>query len=62
MGEVSLRGLKQWASDILPRGSCLRDVLLVEPDTLCIDEFLAKTPNWLKLARIEDKDGITHSC
>ena len=47
---VDVRRLKGFALT-LPKGSALRDLLLIEGDDLDTEEFIAKMDDWLKLLR-----------
>ncbi|MEM3476222.1 MAG: hypothetical protein QXF83_05825 [Candidatus Bathyarchaeia archaeon] len=50
---LSIRGLKDFALNNLPKGSVLREVLLMEKDELEVNEFLIKMDVWLKLLKME---------
>ena len=50
---VNLKPLKRFASDGLPRGSHLRELILLEPDELPVEEFLSRLGTWLRLQRLE---------
>jgi hypothetical protein len=52
-GRVRIRRLKEFASERLPGGSTLRDLILTEEDELAPEEFLAKMDLWLKMFRRE---------
>ena len=52
--KLNIRNLKEWARTRLPLGSALRKILLREDDSLGVEEFLAKSDTWLKLAHIEN--------
>jgi hypothetical protein len=52
-GRVRIRRLKEFASERLPGGSTLRDLILAEEDELAPEEFLAKMDLWLKMFRRE---------
>lgn len=48
---VNIRSLKQFAFEMLPKGSSLRDLLLTEKDALSAEEFLIKLDVWFKLLK-----------
>lgn len=48
---VSIKILKEYARDRLPRDSPLREVLLAEEDHISVNEFLGKIKTWLVLVR-----------
>jgi hypothetical protein len=48
---INIRTLKQFAYELLPKESPLRDLLLTEKDELPADEFIIKLEIWLKLLR-----------
>jgi len=50
---VSIRKLKEFAYEKLPRNSFLRELLLWEKDELTVTEYIAKISVWLKLFRKE---------
>jgi len=52
---VSLRALKRFALEILPKDSPLRDVLLVEDDEIPTSEMVGKAKIWLALLRREGR-------
>ena len=54
-GQVDLRGLKAWAAKSLPRGSKLREVIMLDEDRLTPEAFLAKLQVWLSLYDVEAK-------
>lgn len=47
--KIKTRGLKEFASERLPRGSVLRDLLLNEKDELTPEEFFSKMDVWLRV-------------
>ena len=49
---VSIRALKEFAQERLPKASPLRDVLLTEDDEISVHEFVGKAKTWLALLRI----------
>ncbi|MEM3733276.1 MAG: hypothetical protein QXK81_07225 [Candidatus Bathyarchaeia archaeon] len=50
---LSMKSLKDFALNNLPKGSVLREVLLMEKDELEVNEFLIKMDVWLKLFKME---------
>jgi hypothetical protein len=50
---IDIRTLKGFAVRRLPRGSALRELLLIENDRLTVTEFLDKLDVWLKLLKME---------
>ncbi|MEM2614459.1 MAG: hypothetical protein QXO15_09615 [Nitrososphaerota archaeon] len=50
---LSMKSLKDFALNNLPKGSVLREVLLMEKDELEVNEFLIKMDIWLKLFKME---------
>jgi len=52
---LGIRSLKQWAATSLPSSNYLREVLLMEPDELNVEEYLAKIPIWLKLQKLDTR-------
>jgi hypothetical protein len=48
---VNIGTLKQFASQVLPKDSPQRDLLLTEKDELPAEEFIVKLEIWLKLLR-----------
>ena len=52
---LNIKILKQWATDTLPYSYYLREVLMMEPDTLSIEEYLVKIPLWLKLYDLDKR-------
>lgn len=50
---VSMRKLKDFAFEKMPKSSPLRDLLLAEDDELDAEAFFAKTDVWLKLLKRE---------
>ncbi|MBS7658123.1 MAG: hypothetical protein ABIM42_08505 [candidate division WOR-3 bacterium] len=48
-----MKSLKDFALNNLPKGSVLREVLLMEKDELEVNEFLIKMDVWLKLFKME---------
>ncbi len=50
---VDISRLKNWAAQSLSPTSSLRGLLLVEKNTLHVNDFLSKMETWLKLSRIE---------
>jgi len=53
--KIGIVALKKWARAILPLSSPLRAVLLLENDTMSVQEFLVKCSTWTTLARLEDQ-------
>ncbi len=51
--QLDIHGLKSWAEENLPRISQIRSILLLERDSLTVEEFIAKMDIWLKLIDIE---------
>ena len=49
---ISIRRLKAWATS-LEEGSVLRTVLLVEPETMSAEEYIAKIATWLSISEVE---------
>jgi hypothetical protein len=47
--KVTIRALKEFASERLPKGSALRDLLLTEKDELTAEEFLSKMDVWIRV-------------
>jgi len=52
---VTTSSLKRFALRRLPQGSALREVLLMEVDSLSPLEFLSKLDIWLKLLEREER-------
>jgi hypothetical protein len=50
---LDIIGLKLWAEENLPLTSQIRSILLVERDSLTVEEFIAKMDIWLKLIDME---------
>lgn len=50
---VSIKILKEFARDRLPRDAPLKEVLLAEDDEIPANEFVGKTKTWLALLRIQ---------
>ncbi len=50
-----MRGLKSWVLKHLPFDSRLREVILLDKDSLTHSEFLVKLDVWLKLYNIENQ-------
>jgi hypothetical protein len=48
---INIRSLKQFAFEMLPKESPLRDLLLTEKDELPAEEFLIKLDVWFKLLK-----------
>lgn len=59
---LDFRALNTFALEKLPKTSVLRDVILIEPDSLSAADFLAKVPIWLRLADLEGKRSIDVYC
>ncbi len=57
---IDVSKLKGWAARSLSPKSSLRALLLLEKDTLPVDEFLSKMETWLKLSRIETQNNPEH--
>ena len=57
---VDISRLKNWAVKSLSPKSNLRALLLIEKDTLQVDDFLSKMETWLKLSRIETQNNPEH--
>lgn len=50
---MRLRGLKAWASERLPAGSTLRQVILSTPEEVDVYEFLGLARAWQQLVTLE---------
>jgi hypothetical protein len=48
---INIRSLKQFAFEMLPKESPLRDLLLTEKDEMPAEEFIIKLEIWLKLLK-----------
>lgn len=51
---IDIRSLKTLATEILPSGSILREVLIREPDILSLHDFIAKLGTWLEILDAEE--------
>lgn len=51
---IDIRSLKTLATEILPNGSILREVLIREPDILSPHDFIAKLGTWLEILDAEE--------
>lgn len=51
--KVNIVHLKQFATEELPLGCALRQVLLVERDELLVEEFVMKMNLWFRLLSLE---------
>ena len=49
---ASVKTLKEFARERLPRGSPLREVILAEDDVVPVNELVGKVKTWLTLLRI----------
>lgn len=49
--KVSIRSIKRFAQECLPRSCALQEVLLAEREELPAQEFLAKLEIWLMLLK-----------
>ena len=56
---VNIKPLKDFAFSKMPK-SALREVLLMESDTLDIATFLARLPVWLQLAKLFCEAAVSH--
>ena len=52
---LDIKRLKQWVAGTLPSSYYLREVIMMEPDELSIEEYLAKIPLWLKLLGLDTR-------
>ena len=50
---MDIRSLKAWATRNLPRGSKLREIIILDEDRLTAEAFLAKMQVWLTLCDLE---------
>ena len=51
--KVSLKPIKQFVERNFPHDSTFREVFLAEEDDIKIEEYIAKVPTWLRLAKKE---------
>jgi hypothetical protein len=51
--KLNLKPLKNFAIEKLPKKSTLREILLLEPDTLSTSDFLTKLDIWTTLFNME---------
>jgi len=52
---INISSLKDLVCQECNPGSHLREVILLEPDELTLEEIVAKGPIWLKLLKLEKR-------
>jgi len=51
--QVSIKPIKQFVERNFPLDSTFREIFLAEGDDIKIEEYIAKVPTWLRLAKKE---------
>ena len=46
---IDISPLKRFVETRLPLGSVTRSVIMGEPDTMSVEEFIARVPTWLRV-------------